>query len=374
MPDPLRVLIVDDSRLFRAALQRALERLDNVKVVGSVWDGAKAIAFLQGHPVDLVTLDVEMPTMDGLATLREINRLAAAGSLSTPVGCLLVSAFTERGARITIEGLELGAFDFIAKPAAASADDAVTRLSDELALKIKGFRLRRQLTAAPAPVSAPPRSSATAEPSMPPAALASRVLRAPRAICIAASTGGPQALATLLPALAVASTIPILIVQHMPVGFTAFLAESLARRAPRPVREARDHEPIAPGGIYLAPGGRHLLVRAGGDGGTELLLNEQPPVNGCRPSGDVLLRSVAAVFGAQSVGIVLTGMGQDGAQGLLALRRAGGVTIAQDEATSVVWGMPGHAVQLGAAEQVLPLREIPAAVAAVLGSARTPLP
>jgi two-component system chemotaxis response regulator CheB len=356
MAEPLKVLIVDDSRIFRAALQRALEGIADVKVVGSVWNGAKALEFLQSQPVDLATLDVEMPTMDGLATLREMQKLAAAGALKSSVGCLLISAHTERGAQVTVEGLEAGAFDFITKPAADDPEQAVAILRDELAAKIQWFRSRRKNAGSVAASRIP-----AAEPRVEPAAR-----RSIRAICIAVSTGGPQALATLLPSLTAQCNVPILIVQHMPVGFTHYLAESLSKRCGRPVREGRDGEPVAMGGVYLAPGGRHMLVRARGDREATILLNEQPLVNGCRPSGDVLLRSAASVFGAHAIGLVMTGMGQDGAQGLLAMKRVGAATIAQDEPTSVVWGMPGAAVSLGAAERVVPLEQIAGFVAALV--------
>jgi two-component system chemotaxis response regulator CheB len=355
MAEPLKILIVDDSRIFRAVLQGALEAIPGVKVVGSVWNGAKALEFLQSQSVDLVTLDVEMPTMDGLATLREIQRLTASGALASPVACLLLSAHTAHGAEVTVEGLEAGAFDFITKPAGDDPEQAASILRDELTSKIQWLRLRRKPTTASGGGKEPPAHPRPAESASP---------RMIRAVCIVASTGGPQALASLLPPLTVGCQTPIFIVQHMPVGFTSYLAESLAKRCSRPVREARDGETAVPGGVYLAPGGKHMLLRNRG-GETGIFLNEQPPVNGCRPAGDVLLRSAASVFASQAVGVVLTGMGQDGAQGLLSMRRAGAATIAQDEATSVVWGMPGAAAALRAAERILPLDQIAGYIASL---------
>ena len=362
MPTTARVLIVDDSRIFRSALQAALADRDEIDVVGSVFSGQKALEFLQATPPDVVTLDVEMPGMDGLETLRAIQRLNATRPPESAIGVIMVSAHTKRGADITIRALQDGAFDFIAKPSGPNHDDNLQQLRRLLLSKIRLFLLsRRRVTA-----SSPAASSPAAEPvAQPPAALTGRRFqwlaavshRAVRGVVVAASTGGPKALETLLPGLRQHTNLPILVVQHMPPDFTRSLAESLARLSHSTVIEARDGQAIQPATTYIAPGGKHLLVRR--ERGQPVIgTNEQPPVNGCRPSADILFRSAAAAWSSDLVAIVLTGMGRDGTAGLAAVKRAGGYVLAQDETSSVVWGMPGSAVQAGVVDEVLPVTGI----------------
>ena len=355
MSATLTVLIVDDSRLFRSALEQALVAQPDISVVGSVFSGAKAIEFIRNSPPDLVTLDVEMPGMDGLQVLQQIQALNETRRPTKPVGVIMVSAFTRRGAQVTVKALEAGAFDFIAKPSGESAEANLASLRDELLAKVRAYaNSRRRL--------APGTAAAAAAPV---------VRRAPgkrsrvRAVVIGTSTGGPRALADLMPELCQKIDIPILIVQHMPAGFTKTLAESLARQTGRKIVEATDGMRVEPASGYVAPGGKHLLLR-GPSGAPLTALNEQPPENGCRPSADVLFRSAATVFGAEVVAVILTGMGQDGTAGLGAIRRAGGHVIAQDQASSVVWGMPGSAVEAGVVDEVHPLNRIAYAVASVV--------
>ena len=356
MPDRVNLLIVDDSRLFRSALEEALRGQPGVSVVGSVFSGRKAIEFIRKTPPDLVTLDVEMPEMDGLETLAQIQALNESRPASPPVGVIMVSAFTRRGEQVTINALQAGAFDFVAKPSGESSQASLSALRDELMLKIRAWIISRRgrgiVPTAAAPV-APVRAPAIARVRV-------------RAVTIGASTGGPRALSDLLPALCNAvGELPILIVQHMPAGFTRTLAESLARQTGRKVVEATDGMPLKPSTVYVAPGGKHMVLR--GPGASPVVaLNEQPPENGCRPSADVLFRSAAAVLGSEVIALILTGMGRDGTAGLGAIRRAGGHVIAQDEATSVVWGMPGSAVEAGAVDDVRPLDQIASTTAAVM--------
>ncbi len=355
MAGPARVLIVDDSRIFRAALAEALAGEEGVTVVGSVFSGEKALEFLRSTPADVTTLDVEMPGLDGLQTLEAIQRLNASRPPEAEIGVLMVSAFTRRGADVTVRALHAGAFDFVTKPNHPSASANLAELRRQLTTQIRLFMARRQVrSVGPAGEQAPP----------PP-----RLNRPPhpaRAVLIAASTGGPRALDALLPDLCGRIDLPVLIVQHMPPGFTRSLADSLARRTGRRVVEAADGEPLRAGGVYVAPGGRHLLLRS--QGGRLLTgLNDQPPENRCRPSADVLFRSAAAALGREAVAVVLTGMDCDGTAGLRPLKRAGAYVIAQDEATSVVWGMPGNVVRAGLADEVLPLGDIAAAVAFLVG-------
>lgn len=371
MPPTIRVLIVDDSRIFRAALEASLAGEEGIEIVGSVFSGAKALEFLKANPVDVVTLDVEMPGMDGLETLKAIRRLDAESPLSTEVGVIMVSAHTRRGAEVTIQALQHGAFDFVAKPNTAEKEENLAFLRQQLASKIRLFAAERSRKATvkksfpsvinerPGKTAGDSRNRWLQEGSRQPI----------RAIVIASSTGGPKALETLLPDLMRRVDLPIIIVQHMPPKFTHSLAESLSRVSQGMVTEARDGDCLEQRHTYLAPGGKHLIMRSDQDG-LVLGLNEQPPENGCRPSADVLFRSAAAMLASGVLAIVLTGMGRDGTAGLGAVKRAGGYAIVQDEVTSVVWGMPGSAVEAGWADEILSLGEIAAAVETLVASAK----
>jgi two-component system chemotaxis response regulator CheB len=338
---PLRVLIVDDSRLFRSAVEAALSGREEVRVVGSVFSGEKALEFLALHPIDLVTLDVEMPGMDGLATLQEIQKLNQQRAGCRPIGVLMLSAHTRAGADVTIQALQAGAFDFVPKPALGSEEANQAWLAQQLMAKIRAFRN--------------PSALPEDRPTLP--AVRNSGLRRPvQAVFIAVSTGGPHALGELIPALAARIEVPVLIVQHMPAGFIGSLASRLSRGGVKVV-EAIDAQPLAPRTCYLAPSGKHLIVRRiGGVLHTGLL--ETPPENRCRPSADVLFRSAAAELSGSAIAVVMTGMGCDGTAGLAVLKRAGGYAIAQDEATSTVWGMPGSVVEARLADAVVPLGRI----------------
>lgn len=362
MSERITLLIVDDSRLFRSALEEALAGQAEVSVVGSVFSGAKAMEFIRQSPPDLVTLDVEMPGMDGLQTLEQIQAFNDSRRGSPPVGVVMVSAFTRRGAQVTVKALEAGAFDFITKPSGGTADENLSTLRAELLARIRAFASSRRRKVAV--VGGAERSAPIAHRPLPPRPPA-------RAIVIGASTGGPRALSELLPALCPLVDVPILVVQHMPVGFTKTLADSLSRQTGRSVTEATEGTKLQQRAVYIAPGGRHLLIRGSG-GGLVAAINDQPPENGCRPSADVLFRSAAQAVGGETVAVILTGMGRDGTAGLAAVRRAGGYVIAQDEASSVVWGMPGSAVEAGVVDEVRPLHGIAAAVAAAARQASAP--
>lgn len=360
MTRPARILIVDDSRIFRAELERALVGVEDVTVVGSVYSGEKAMEFIRATPPDMVTLDVEMPGMDGLETLKAIQQFNLGRTAGSEVGVVMVSAHTRRGADVTVQALRAGAFDFITKPTGDSAEESLGVLRQQLSCKIRLFLARRGAIPALRPVP-------------PPGPTRQRWLHAPggsvRAVLIAASTGGPRALQTLLPELCARVELPVFVVQHMPAGFTRSLAEQLALKVPARVIEATDGEPVRPGTVYFAPGDQHLVLRQE-RGQLVTGLNDLPPENGSRPAADVLFRSAAAVLGGNVVAVVLTGMLNDGTAGLGPLKRAGAYTIVQDEATSVVWGMPGSAVAAGLADEVLPLDGIAAAVEALIDGRR----
>jgi two-component system, chemotaxis family, protein-glutamate methylesterase/glutaminase len=362
MPDPARLLVVDDSRIFRTALAEALAGRLEVAVVGSVFSGPKALEFIKTTTPDVITLDIEMPGMNGLEVLEAVKRHNATLPKSAEIGVIMVSAFTRHGADVTVQALEAGAFDFITKPGRDSGAESLAALRVELIEKIQLYIARRTRVA-----SAPAVPTAVSTLSQIRRGLGSIVLTRPaRAVLIATSTGGPRALDALLPDLTTRITIPILIVQHMPPEFTRSLAASLGRLCQGRVVEARDGDPVEPQTTYIAPGGKHMVLRAG-NGGLVTGITEQPPENGCRPSADVLFRSAAAAVGGEVLVAVLTGMGSDGTAGLKILKRAGAHVIAQDEATSVVWGMPGSAVAAGVVDEVLPLNQIAPVIQLLVG-------
>lgn len=353
-PNPLRVLIVDDSRIFRGVIAEALEERSDVKVIGSVWNGEKALEVCRQSLPDLVTLDIEMPGMGGVETLKTLRELSEIKQ--QPIGVLLISSYTQRGAAVTIEGLQEGAFDFITKPDGPDAQANAASLREQLYAKLDAFRssqVRRTWpTAAQAPIartgSAPRRKTRF------------------RAVVIGASTGGPEALARLLPIIAPVCPVPMFLVQHLPPNFTEYFAASLARRCGSRVIEAAEGLLAEPGVLYVAPSGKHLVLNTHA-GRVMIGHNTSPPENGCRPAVDVLFRSAATAYSGQVLTVVLTGMGSDGAKGAVVLKRAGAHVIVQDEATSVVWGMPGSTVAAGAADEVLRVDEIGPSLLSHLG-------
>ena len=372
MPPPAHVLIVDDSRIFRGAIEAALAGQEDIAIAGSVFSGEKALEFIKASPPDLVTLDVEMPGIGGLETLKAIQRMNAGKAPGMEVGVVMVSAYTRRGADITVQALQAGAFDFVTKPGGPQPEENVNILRQQLLGKIRLFiaeRNRKRAVTEPA-AGQPAKHAKQVARSGGMRSLPPPPRQAIRAIVIAASTGGPKALETLLPDLVRRVDLPILVVQHMPPKFTQSLAENLARLSGGAVVEAGEGDAVGKKSVYIAPGGKHLLVRS--DRGRLIVgLNEQAPENGCRPSADVLFRSAATAIQGGVLAIVLTGMGRDGTAGLGAIKRAGGYAIVQDQGTSVVWGMPGSAVEAGLADVVLPLGEIAAAVEALVGSIKT---
>jgi two-component system chemotaxis response regulator CheB len=358
--EPLKLLVVDDSRIFRGAVEDALQGRDDIRVVGSVWSGEKALEFIRSSPPDLVTLDINMPGQGGLDTLSAIQRINATQPDQPPIGVLLVSALTERGAAITIDGLERGAFDFVRKPDGPDKDANAAALRNVLLEKIDLYAQRRRR----------PRSTPVVHAPAPPAPSLTTPGRF-QAVAIGTSTGGPEALARVLPVLTRRTAVPVFIVQHLLPGMAQFLAQSLDRRCDYKVVQASDATIVQPSTVYLAPTGRHMVVRRL-QGQVFLGLNDQPPENKFRPSVDVLFRSVAAVYPGAAIGIILTGMGNDGAKGVGALKRSGAYIIAQDDPSSVVWGMPGAAVATNQVDAVLPLERIGPMVASLLGSRTTP--
>jgi two-component system chemotaxis response regulator CheB len=347
----IRVLVVDDSVVVRRLVTRVLDEDPGIEVVGAAANGRIALAKIAQLQPDVVTLDIEMPELDGLATLAELRprwpRL--------PV--IMFSTLTERGAEATLEALSLGASDYVTKPTGLhNAAEAMAAVKAELLPRIKALHGRRRLSAAAATAPASPAPTVAA-----PAAAAPKVAAPGRPanaridlVAIGVSTGGPNALAELLPALPATFPVPIVIVQHMPPVFTRMLANRLDGRCAVGVIEAEGGELLRPGRVHIAAGGQHLaLVRQGTSVVT--VASDEPPENSCRPAVDVLFRSVAALYGSSALAVVLTGMGQDGLRGAEEIRVAGGQILAQDEASSVVWGMPGFVAKAGLADAVLPL-------------------
>lgn len=341
-PSDIRVLVVDDSAVVRGLISRQLNAEVGIGVVATAANGELALAELARREIDVVVLDIEMPVMDGLTALGEIVARYPA------VRVVMASTLTRRNAEISMKALHLGASDYVAKP--ESGLGGAEEFRHELAAKIRALAVRRPTGAAR--TATPTGPAVTAPPT-----LARPPRTRPSVILIGASTGGPPALLKLFSALRGAVEQPILLTQHMPPTFTALLAEQLTRAGDRPCAEARDGDRIRPGHCYVAPGGWHMTVVR--DGALPMLrLNQDPPENFCRPAVDPLFRTAAQVFGSGALGIILTGMGSDGAKGCEAVARGGGHFIVQDEASSVVWGMPGAAAATGLAGGVLPLDQI----------------
>lgn len=352
----IRVLIVDDSRLFRCDIQESLEKIPGIQVVGSVWNGEKALEFLQNNDVDLMTLDVEMPTMNGLETVRKIREYQGSGRIRCQPGIVMICSSSDRGCETTISALDSGAYDFILKPDATQKDPQHYLLR-ELKEKVVEWKAIKAGT-----VSAQRRST-NPLPVVKRDTVKCSVSN--QLIAIGVSTGGPKALADMLPLLSKSVSCPILIVQHMPEHFTLSLAQSLDKICEHTVVEASENLKIQGRMIYIAPGGKHLVVNRKSDG-LYTGINEHPPESGCRPSVDVLFRSLAISCGANTIAVILTGMGSDGTAGVQYLKRVGAPVLVQDEATSVVWGMPRSAYETGLVDKVIPLMEIPSEIISLI--------
>lgn len=339
-------MVVDDAVVMRKMITEVLARDPEIEVIGSAANGRIALQKIPQINPDLITLDVEMPEMDGIETLREIRK-------SYPrLPVVMFSTLTARGAATTLDALAAGATDYVTKPAnVGSISEGIQRLEKELVPKIKTHC--RHLRA-----DGPPGDHTQFMSRLRPATLPARASKAdPELVCIGTSTGGPNALAEVFKAFPGDFPLPIVVVQHMPPMFTALLAERLTATSPLKFCEGQHGQRVEPGCGYIAPGGKHMEVKREGFK-TIIQLHEGPPENSCRPAVDVLFRSVAAAHGAAVLGVILTGMGQDGMRGCELLREGGAQVIAQDEKSSVVWGMPGCVVQAGLADVVVPLDQV----------------
>jgi two-component system chemotaxis response regulator CheB len=336
----LRVLVVDDSAFMRSSVARTLGAA-GFEVIGQAKDGREAIEKVKALSPDALTMDFNMPGMNGAEAVREIMKVRP-----TPV--VMFSAHTRQGARETFEALAAGAVDFVTKPAGEVSAD-LSKIADELTRKLTIAAASRPRTST---VGAPPKVRA----STPSIGVTTQPGGLPRLCVIAVSTGGPAALSEVIPALPGDLRLAVVVVQHMPAHFTAALAERLDAQSQLSVREAQNGDRPLPGLVLIAPGDKHVEI----DDKGLVVLTDAAPVHGCRPAADVTMLSAAKVYGRRTVGVVMTGMGKDGAAGALAIKRAGGKTFAQDQPTSVIYGMPKAAIDAGAIDTVVPLAELAA--------------
>jgi two-component system chemotaxis response regulator CheB len=347
------VLVVDDSAFMRRVITRIVDDSREFRVVGTARDGVEALAQIHALDPQIVTLDVEMPELDGLQTLGYVMS-------ETPRAVVMLSAATTQGdVDLTLRCLELGAVDFVRKPSGPVSID-LDRVSDTL---LTALRAAREVNLGGVQLLARPKFVS------PPAAVA-RPLGATSVVVIAASTGGPRALAEVIPGLPAELDAAVLVVQHMPAGFTRSLAARLHSMSRLPVAEGVDGEALLANRVYLAPGGLHMRVAADTGGQRCVALDGSAPVWGVRPSADPLFRSAAECFGTAVVGVVLTGMGRDGADGLSVIRAAGGKGVVQDRATSTIYGMPHAALQRAGAERVVPLSDVAGAIVEMMETVR----
>ena len=358
----LRVLIVDDSVVIRRLVSDIITADPDLEVAGVAANGRIALDRIPQVNPDIITLDVEMPEMDGLETLKELRKIYP----RLPV--IMFSTMTERGGVTTLDALSLGASDYVTKPAnVGRVGEGIARVRDDLIPKIKALcGLRRSEFRVPS-------SGLTQNPKPKTQNLTFRNSGARvEIVAIGTSTGGPNALADLLPELPGDFPVPVVIVQHMPPIFTKLLADRLAARIPLEIAEGNAGDPLRPGKIWIAPGDYHMGLEKSAHG-ARVKLNQEPPENSCRPAVDVLFRSVVQVYGAGTLGVILTGMGQDGLRGCEYIHEAGGQVLIQDEASSVVWGMPGIVARAGLADKELPLNQLAGEIVRRVWQGRTGL-
>lgn len=372
---PIRVMVVDDAIVVRRLLTRWVGAEPDMMVAACLSTGRAAVDQIEESDPDVVVLDVDMPELDGISALPLLLRK------KRDLVVIMASTLTRRSAEISLRALSLGAADYVPKPEAVPDVATSTLFHRELIDKIRHLGRRSRLLPRPGmPIPAARerlpiadghlRAMPHAEPA--PFTLRPFALSIPRVLLIGSSTGGPQALTSLIGQIgATIERAPILITQHMPPTFTTVLAEHLTRVCGRSVREGEHDEPIVAGRVYVAPGGRHMRVRHGRDGSPAVALGDDAPINFCKPSVDPLLSSAAELWGAGSLALVLTGMGSDGSRGAAAIAAAGGSVIAQDEASSVVWGMPRAAAQSGVCSAVLPLSQMAAKINRLFAGDRT---
>lgn len=351
--DPYSVLVVDDSAMMRNLVGRIVESDDRLRLAGTAMNGRFALQKIPALDPDVIVLDLEMPEMNGIEFLQERR------SRRIDIPVIVLSSVATKGARITMDALSLGASDFILKPSGSISTD-IHVVADQLLELIAslGAEYRRRRDRVPCTAEPPAGQRDTVVPGRPVPATRPAVHPGPiDLIAIGVSTGGPNALRKMLALIPGDLPCPLVVVQHMPPGFTTEFAASLDRVCQLTVREANDGDRLTPGYVYVAPGDHHVTVAWSTHGG-EVRLGREPPRNGHRPSADVLFSSVAGAYGKRAMGVIMTGMGRDGAKELGAILRAGGITVGQDERTSIVYGMPRVAYELGHVERQVPLSEM----------------
>ena len=354
----IRALVVDDSVLFRHVISEVLTSFPDVEVVGTAANGKLAVKKVRELKPDLLTLDLEMPEMDGLAVLDALRETGE----DTMV--IVVSALTSRGGRLTMQALEKGALDFITKPAGGGLAENRAIIAKELAERLPALASRRNIrniikSRPQVKVAASPEIQKTVDLTLTMKAMNRlAVAKKPEMVLIGVSTGGPNALAQILPGIPGNIGVPFLLVQHMPPIFTKSLADSLSAKCALSVCEASHNTPIAPNTVYIAPGGKQMRLASGSGGARVIEITDDPPENNCKPAVDYLFRSVANKFPGSAMAVILTGMGSDGTLGLRLLKRNGCQIIAQDEASCVVFGMPKAAIDAGVVDTVLPMESI----------------
>lgn len=355
----IRVLVVDDAVVVRKIVTDTLSGDPDIEVVATAANGKIALQKIPQVNPDILTLDIEMPEMDGLQTLAEARKIYP----HLPI--IMFSTLTERGGAKTLEALALGATDYVTKPAnVGSVSVAMQRIRDELIPKIKMFCSKKAGLEAP-PTLVPKPAAKVSTPFKSPPVTRKALNQKIDILAIGVSTGGPNALAELIPTLPGDLPVPVVLVQHMPPFFTKLLAERLTAKSPLDVQEGKAGKKIAPGQAWIAPGDYHMVLEKKADG-VYLQTNQDPQENSCRPAVDPLFRSVAEIYGPGTLSVILTGMGQDGLIGCQHVKDAGGHVIVQDEETSVVWGMPGFVARAGLADEVLPLNQIGAKIVSLL--------
>lgn len=357
---PLRVLIVDDTAVYRKIVTEVLSELQDVEVVGTANNGKIAMNKIISLKPDILTLDIEMPEMNGLDVLASIK----SGGLD--VGAIVLSTLTHKGGELTMQALELGAFDFITKPETGSVDESKNQIKNTLSSMLKAFSRRQEIRhILEGKVSFPKGKQENSYKQKPEsvirrmASIVNRRTRKAEIVGIGVSTGGPKALSQMMPDIPGDINVPILIVQHMPPIFTQSLANSLDAKCAIDVKEAIDGEVVQPNVAFIAPGGKQMKIVAGMDGTERIIrITDDPPENSCKPSVDYLFRSIAQHYVGRSAGVIMTGMGSDGYSGLSLMKRNGATIIAQDEESCIVYGMPKKAIDNGIVDVIAPLDQI----------------
>lgn len=366
--DKIKVLIVDDTVVYRKIVSDVLSEIPDVEVAGTAHNGKSALFKIQTIKPDLITLDIEMPEMNGLDVLEQLQTVAP------QTGVIMLSTLTQQGGAMTMRALELGAFDFIPKPQSGTMAENKVAVKNALVPMIKAFSRSRGIR------SLLPRKPAVGRHTLPAKTaltkyrtVTAKPIGKASIVGIGISTGGPNALARMLPCLPADIGVPIVIVQHMPPVFTQSLAKSLNQKCRIAVKEAENGEPLKPNTAYIAPGGKQMRIVAGPDGRQRVLkITDDPPENSCKPSVDYLFRSIAEHYVGRATGVIMTGMGSDGTVGLKSMKNSGAVIIAQDEASCVVFGMPKEPIESGLADVIAPLDRIADAIVKTVASKHEP--